>query len=103
MVHLTGIPTDSSLQPSSATDGANKAPESGPVKRLSDRLAKVVLSAREQKTQQTAEQFMTSVYASRYAAEDLPKHEMSEGGMPKEVAYRMIKDETSLDGNPMLK
>ncbi len=26
-----------------------------------------------------------------------------EGEMPKEVAYRMIKDELSLDGNPMLK
>jgi glutamate decarboxylase len=23
--------------------------------------------------------------------------------MPKEVAYRLIKDELSLDGNPMLK
>ncbi|KFZ15613.1 hypothetical protein V502_05507 [Pseudogymnoascus sp. VKM F-4520 (FW-2644)] len=102
MVHLSGIPTDTSIQPSSATDGANKAPESGPVKHLSDRLAKVVLSAREQHAQQTSEQFMTSVYASKYAAQDLPKHEMAEGGMPKEVAYRMIKDETSLDGNPML-
>lgn len=103
MVHLSGIPTDTSIQPSSATDGANKAPESGPVKNLADRLAKVVLSAREQSAQQTSEQFMTSVYASKYAAQDLPKHEMAEGGMPKEVAYRMIKDETSLDGNPMLK
>ncbi|KAK4121765.1 glutamate decarboxylase [Parathielavia appendiculata] len=27
---------------------------------------------------------------------------MPEGEMPKEVAYRMIKDEMSLDGNPML-
>lgn len=103
MVHLTGIPTDSSLQPSSAVDAAGKEPESGPVKRLSDRLAKVVLSAREQSTREQGEQFMTSVYASKYAAQDLPKHEMPEGGMPKEVAYRMIKDETSLDGNPMLK
>ncbi|KFZ04849.1 hypothetical protein V501_08908 [Pseudogymnoascus sp. VKM F-4519 (FW-2642)] len=102
MVHLTGIPTDSSLQTSSAVDAAGKEPETGPVKRLSDRLAKVVLSAREQSTREQGEQFMTSVYASKYAAQDLPKHEMPEGGMPKEVAYRMIKDETSLDGNPML-
>ena len=28
---------------------------------------------------------------------------MPEKEMPKEVAYRMIKDELSLDGNPMLK
>jgi glutamate decarboxylase len=47
--------------------------------------------------------FSTSVYGSRFAAEDLPAHEMPETEMPKEVAYRMIKDELSLDGNPMLK
>ncbi|MBE3043421.1 hypothetical protein IMZ48_12790, partial [Candidatus Bathyarchaeota archaeon] len=40
---------------------------------------------------------------SRFAAEDLPKDEMPEGEMPKEVAYRLIKDELSLDGNPILK
>lgn len=47
--------------------------------------------------------FTTTVYGSRFAAEDLPTHEMPEKEMPKEVAYRMIKDELSLDGNPMLK
>jgi glutamate decarboxylase len=47
--------------------------------------------------------FTTSVYGSRFAAQDLPRHEMPELEMPKEVAYRMIKDELSLDGNPMLK
>ena len=47
--------------------------------------------------------FTTSVYGSRFAAEDLPKNEMPENEMPKEVAYRMIKDDLSLDGNPMLK
>ncbi|KAK3321179.1 pyridoxal phosphate-dependent transferase [Cercophora scortea] len=46
--------------------------------------------------------FTTSVYGSRFAAIDLPRHEMPENEMPKEVAYRMIKDELSLDGNPML-
>lgn len=43
-----------------------------------------------------------SVYGSKFAAEDLPKHEMPESEMPKEIAFRMIKDELSLDGNPML-
>lgn len=47
--------------------------------------------------------FYSSVYGSRFAAEDLPTDEMPEKEMPKEVAYRMIKDELSLDGNPMLK
>ena len=32
--------------------------------------------------------FTTSVYGSRFAATDLPKHEMPEREMPKEVAYR---------------
>ena len=43
-----------------------------------------------------------SVYGSRFAAECLPKHEMPEKEMPKEIAYRMIRDDLSLDGNPML-
>ncbi|KAK3903631.1 hypothetical protein C8A05DRAFT_43157 [Staphylotrichum tortipilum] len=46
--------------------------------------------------------FTTTVYGSRFAAQDLPRHEMPECEMPKEVAYRMIKDELSLDGNPIL-
>ncbi|KAJ4503678.1 hypothetical protein HRR83_008841 [Exophiala dermatitidis] len=48
------------------------------------------------------DEFSTSVYGSRFAAQDLPSHEMPEREMPKEIAYRMIKDELSLDGNPML-
>ena len=36
-------------------------------------------------------EFTTSVYGSRFAAEDLPKLEMPEKEMPKEVAYRMIQ------------
>jgi glutamate decarboxylase len=49
------------------------------------------------------DEFSTSVYGSRFAAQDLPSHEMPEREMPKDVAYRMIKDDLSLDGNPMLK
>lgn len=49
------------------------------------------------------DEFSTSVYGSRFAAEDLPAHEIPEKEMPKEVAYRMIKDDLSLDGNPILK
>ena len=36
-------------------------------------------------------EFTTSVYGSRFAAMDLPRHEMPEDEMPKEIAYRMIK------------
>ncbi|EFX06347.1 glutamate decarboxylase [Grosmannia clavigera kw1407] len=46
--------------------------------------------------------FTTSVYGSRFAMIELPRHELAETEMPKEVAYRMIKDDLSLDGNPML-
>jgi glutamate decarboxylase len=54
-------------------------------------------------TESMQDTLTTSVYGSKFAAEDLPKHEMPENEMPKEVAYRMIKDDLSLDGNPMLK
>ena len=47
--------------------------------------------------------FTASVYGSRFAARDLPKHEMPDGEMPREVAYRMIKDDLTLDGTPTLK
>ncbi|KAI9925069.1 hypothetical protein ASPWEDRAFT_118529 [Aspergillus wentii DTO 134E9] len=43
-----------------------------------------------------------NVYGTRFAAEELPHHEIAEREMPPEVAYRMIKDELSLDGNPLL-
>ena len=35
--------------------------------------------------------YTASVYGSRFAAQDLPKHEMPEFEMPREVVYRMIK------------
>jgi hypothetical protein len=46
--------------------------------------------------------FTTTVYGSKYAALDLPRFEMPEGEMPREVAYRMIKDDLTLDGTPTL-
>lgn len=49
------------------------------------------------------DEFTASVYGSKYAAADLPKHEMPDDEMPKEVAYRMIKDDLTLDGTPTLK
>lgn len=49
------------------------------------------------------DEFTASVYGSRFATEDLPRHEMPDNEMPKEVAYRMIKDDLTLDGTPTLK
>nr|OQO26372.1 hypothetical protein B0A51_05142 [Rachicladosporium sp. CCFEE 5018] len=48
------------------------------------------------------DEFTSSVYGSKFAAQDLPRHEMPENEMSKEVAYRMIKDDLTLDGNPTL-
>jgi len=81
MVHLAQIPHD---------DEVNKPLVAG--------MEKLNMASNTQ-----ADLFTTSVYGSRFAAEDLPKHEMPENEMPKEVAYPMIKDDLSLDGNPMLK
>jgi glutamate decarboxylase len=49
------------------------------------------------------DEFTTSVYGSRFAGMDLPRHHMPECEMPRDIAYRMIKDDLSLDNNPMLK
>lgn len=43
-----------------------------------------------------------TIYGSRFAAQELPRHEMPEREMPKEIAYRLIKDDLTLDGNPVL-
>jgi glutamate decarboxylase len=68
MVHLAKIPTNGEL--------AHPLPE---VEKLKFEL---------EDADDTA---TVSVYGSKYAALDLPKHEMPEREMPKEVAYRMIK------------
>ncbi|KAF2028894.1 glutamate decarboxylase [Setomelanomma holmii] len=46
--------------------------------------------------------YTATVYGSRYASEDLPRHEMPDKEMPPQVAYRMIKDDLTLDGTPTL-
>ncbi|APA07666.1 hypothetical protein sscle_03g024360 [Sclerotinia sclerotiorum 1980 UF-70] len=80
MVHLSQIPSEQNVT----------AP-------LVEGLKKLTMAASSEE-----DAFTTSVYGSKFAAQDLPRHEMPEGEMPKEVAYRMIKDDLSLDGNPML-
>ncbi|POS82539.1 glutamate decarboxylase-like protein, partial [Erysiphe pulchra] len=44
----------------------------------------------------------STVYGSKFALEDLPAYEIAENEIPKEIAYRLIKDDLSLDGNPVL-
>ena len=54
-------------------------------------------------TADDADGFTTTVYGSQFAAHDLPEHTLPENEMPRDVAYRLIKDELSLDGNPQMK
>ncbi|KAF2124645.1 glutamate decarboxylase [Dothidotthia symphoricarpi CBS 119687] len=46
--------------------------------------------------------YTSTVYGSKWAAEDLPKHEMPDCEMPPHIAYRLIKDDLTLDGTPTL-
>lgn len=80
MVHLASVPNDSDVQT--------------PLVKGLDKI----------KFEQPGEDdhHTVSVYGSRFAAEELPRHEIPEREMPKDIAYRMIKDDLSLDGNPML-
>jgi len=63
MVHLSQIPNNDKVA----------AP-------LVDGLKKLTMAASSEE-----DRFTTSVYGSRFAAEDLPEHEMPDGEMPKEV------------------
>ncbi|KAF2714924.1 glutamate decarboxylase [Pleomassaria siparia CBS 279.74] len=49
-----------------------------------------------------ADDYAATVYGSKWAAQDLPRHTMPDREMPSQVAYRMIKDDLTLDGTPTL-
>ncbi len=95
MVHLSAISRSGSATPSSqeAAGGPSLAVDGKP---LHKSLSQVKLSS-------YADEFTTSVYGSQFAGQDLPKHCIPSGAMPKDVAYHMIKDHLSLDNNPKLK
>lgn len=83
MVHLSTIPD----RPPQGSKGGALTPNTKARLQLSD----------------FSDDFTLNVYGSKYANESLPKDEMPEGSVPRDVAYRMIKDDLSLDGNPRLK
>jgi len=74
MVHLSTVPKDSAIN----------VP-------LVEGMERLNMGASSQ-----ADAFTTSVYGSRFAAEDLPKHEMPETEMPKEVSLSecLVRAET---------
>lgn len=129
MVHLTSIPTDEHILNIQEETGSSFFPISDEISSIKNEFEndlKKEVKKEEAKAKNTAnnaastalnklkhltigsssssddDRFTTTVYASKFAAQDLPKHRMPDREMPREVAYRMIKDETSLDGNPML-
>lgn len=89
MVHLASLPAINS-------DAANRGSGSGSTLRIPRPKSPLHLV-------ENSDSYTTSVYGSRFAGENLPKVEMPETEMPREVAYRLIKDDLSLDGNPILK
>ncbi|KAK3209309.1 hypothetical protein GRF29_69g1401296 [Pseudopithomyces chartarum] len=82
MVHLNRVATDKEVQAA---------------KGLVDGMKKFTLAVEDE-----PEDYTATVYGSKYAAEDLPRHEMPDREMPPQVAYRMIKDDLTLDGTPTL-
>ncbi|KAL5376195.1 hypothetical protein DPSP01_010660 [Paraphaeosphaeria sporulosa] len=82
MVHLNRVATDKEIKAA---------------KGLIDGMKKFTLAVEDEPDDYTA-----TVYGSKYAAEDLPRHEMPDREMPPQVAYRMIKDDLTLDGTPTL-
>ncbi|KAM0513939.1 hypothetical protein ACHAPE_007294 [Trichoderma viride] len=95
MVHLSAVNRSASVSP-----GPQMAPAGGsgslrPDQSLHKSLSQVKLSSYQ-------DEFTTSVYGSQFAGQDLPKHSIPAGAMPKDVAYHMIKDHLSLDNNPKL-
>lgn len=74
MVHLAPIPNDKEVDKDPLVDGMKKIKFPEP----------------------TENEMSTSVYGSHFATQDLPKTEMPEREMPKDIAYKMIK----LVGNP---
>ncbi|RIB06045.1 glutamate decarboxylase-like protein [Gigaspora rosea] len=54
---------------------------------------------REENDDQT---FSTSVYGSRWDIDPIPKYSLPDKEMPPHIAYKLIRDDLQLDGNPAL-
>lgn len=46
--------------------------------------------------------YLTSIYGSRWSSEPIPKNEIPEHQLSPDVAYRIVSDEMNLNGNPAL-
>ncbi|KAG5984688.1 hypothetical protein E4U55_003634 [Claviceps digitariae] len=98
MVHLSAIHGHGHGHDADANANVKTTPPS-----TDDKMAQLADKANDLlKLSQDADEFTTSVYGSRFAEQELPRLTMPERAMPREVAYRMIKDDLSLDNNPKL-
>lgn len=77
-------------------------PPATPPDRSEDAAAKHTVVANLKSLQESEDNATVSVYGSHFASQDLPKTHMPDEPMPREVAYRMIKDDLTLDGTPTL-
>jgi glutamate decarboxylase len=60
-------------------------------------------SQASEKAHPASNEFVESlVYGSRQAIEDIPRYSLPNESMPPKTAYKLIKDELALDGNPVL-
>lgn len=82
MVHVNRVSTDREIEA---------------IKAQYENIDTIPLTEEEEQDDYTA-----TVYGSKYAGDDLPRHEMPEREMPAAVAHRLIKDDLTLDGTPTL-
>ncbi|CAG8000018.1 unnamed protein product [Penicillium nalgiovense] len=60
------------------------------------------MSSIEELSKLSGQSDCSCVYGSRFAARPLPSRQFPDGGMPKDAAYQLIKDDLTLDGEPIL-
>ncbi|CAG8650597.1 12117_t:CDS:10, partial [Racocetra persica] len=66
-------------------------------------LSSAVSDARiNEKVESGKARFSTCVYGSRWTTQPIPKYSLPEDEMPPNVAYKLIRDDLQLDGNPVL-
>ncbi|CAG8495381.1 2172_t:CDS:10 [Ambispora gerdemannii] len=67
-------------------------------------LSNAISASRLSDSEQTDVQkgFSSTIYGTRWSIEPIPRFELPKDEMPANVAYRFIKDELALDGNPLL-
>ncbi|CAG8749188.1 12766_t:CDS:10, partial [Racocetra persica] len=61
-----------------------------------------IVTDTQEKDERSEQNFSTLIYGSRWTIEPIPKYSLPDKEMPPHVAYKLIKDDLQLDGNPVL-